>query len=227
MLKNNAVVLKLYRNGMIVFLNEEMSYEKFKKAVVDKFKKSEGFFQGATPNVGFKGIELDENQCEEIIKEISEILNCDVSLWENPSGLSQSTEEKIKSAQSLERVLGSAFKIDVEDSKTKFYNKTLRSGQALVSDGHAVVIGDVNPGAEVVAAGNVLVMGTVKGIVHAGAKGDREAIVVALNLSPTQLRIADIISRAPDDDVNFSLEPEIAYINNNQILIEDFLQKRK
>ncbi len=223
MIKSNAIVLKLYRNGMIVFLNEEMSYERFKKAVVDKFKKSEGFFQGATPNVGFKGIELDKNQCDEIIKEISGILNCEVSLWENPSGLEQTTEEKIRGAQSAEQALTSAFKIDIEDSKTKFYNKTLRSGQKLESDGHVVVVGDVNPGAEIVAAGNIFVMGTIKGVVHAGAKGDREAIVVALNLIPTQLRIADIITRAPDDDVKFSLKPELAYINDDKILIENFL----
>ena len=70
-------------------------------------------------------------------------------------------------------------------------------------------------------------MGTVKGTVHAGAKGNREAIVVALNLSPIQLRIANVISRSPDYDVEHGLVPEIAYIRDDKIFIEDFLQKRK
>ena len=72
-----------------------------------------------------------------------------------------------------------------------------------------------------------MVMGTIKGIVHAGSKGDRDAVVVALNLSPTQLRIADIITRAPDDDSKTDLNPEVAYIKDGQIFIEEFLQKKK
>jgi septum site-determining protein MinC len=71
-------------------------------------------------------------------------------------------------------------------------------------------------------------MGTVKGTVHAGAKGNREAIVAALNLSPTQLRIADVITRSPDEDDTLHGEaPEIAYIKDNRIFIEEILQKRK
>ena len=107
------------------------------------------------------------------------------------------------------------------------YKKTLRSGQLLKSEGNIVIIGDVNPGAEVVAKGNIFVMGSVKCIVHAGAEGNREAVVVALNLVPTQLRIADIITRAPDENVKANYIPEVAYIRDNRIFIEVFLQKRK
>ncbi len=227
MANDNAIMLKLYKEGMLVSVNEEMLFKDFKKAVSQKFKKSEDFFRGITPNVGFRGISLNEKQCEEIIREISNTLKCEVFLWENPLALEQTTEEKIKQAQNAEQALNAAFKIDIDDCMTKFYSKTLRSGQTLQSNGHAVIIGDVNPGAEVIAAGNIIVMGTVKGILHAGAKGDREAVVVALSLSPTQLRIADIISRSPDEDINLNLNPEMAYIKDNKIFIEDFLQKKK
>ena len=129
--------------------------------------------------------------------------------------------------ETAEQAISNALKIDVDNEFTKFYKKTVRSGQLLESDGHIVILGDVNPGAEIVAAGNIFVMGTIKGTVHAGAKGNREAVVAGLNLSPTQLRIADIITRSPDGDSNTALSPEIAYIKGDRIIIEDFLQKKK
>lgn len=226
MTKNDAIVLKLYKDGMVVFVNQEMPFEKLKRAIREKFENSGSFFQGVEPNVGFKGVALTALQKEELIKTLSEILKAEVTLWENPSVLEKTTEEKIKDAQSAEQIISNALKIDVENQYTKFYNKTMRSGQLLESEGHIVIIGDINPGAEVVAAGNIFVMGNVKGTVHAGAKGNREAVVVGLNLSPTQLRIADIITRSPDGDVKRKLNPEIAYIKDNGIIIEDFLQKK-
>lgn len=83
---------------------------------------------------------------------------------------------------------------DLGNATALFINKTLRSGTRIEFPGHVVVVGDVNPGAEVVAEGNVLVWGRVRGMVHAGAKGDTTAYICALDLSPTQLRIADEIS---------------------------------
>ncbi len=229
-MNGNAVVLKLYKDGMIVYLNEELPFADIKEAVADKFRKSESFFQGIEPHVGFRGIALTDAQYAEIIDELSRILGCKVTLWEKPDALKETTAEKVvrqSASLSAEKILSRGFKIDINDEKTKFYCKTVRSGQQLESDGHIVIIGDVNPGAELTAAGNIAVMGTVKGTVHAGAKGNREAIVVALNLSPTQLRIADIITRAPDGDVNRAIVPEIAYIKDGSIFIEDFLQKKK
>ncbi len=137
------------------------------------------------------------------------------------------TDEKTETIETPDQLLNAAMKIDVDCKYTKFYNKTLRSGQTLESEGHVVIVGDINPGAEVVAAGNIFVMGTVKGTIHAGAKGDTNAIAIALNLSPTQLRIADIIARSPDGEANNEIYPEIAYVKDDKIFIEDFLQKKK
>jgi len=224
---SNSVVLKLYKDGMVVCLNEEMPFDDIKTAVIEKFKKSEGFFQGAIPHVGFKGIVLQKEQYDEIINALTELFGSEVTLWEVPDNLEQPTEEKINKNLSVDKIVENALKIDIESESTKFYKKTLRSGQLLESEGNIVIVGDVNPGAEVVAVGNIFVMGSVKGTVHAGSKGDRDAIVTALNLSPTQLRIADIITRPPDGDSYSAIVPEIAYIKDDKIFIEDFLQKRK
>ncbi len=75
---------------------------------------------------------------------------------------------------------------------------TLRSGDHLQAEGSVLLLGDVNPGARISAAGNVLVWGRLRGIAHAGVAGDRNARIVALQLRPLQLRIADVVARGPD-----------------------------
>jgi septum site-determining protein MinC len=102
---------------------------------------------------------------------------------------------------------------DLGDGTALFLTKTLRSGTRIEFPGHVVVVGDVNPGAEVVAGGNVVVWGRVRGMVHAGAKGNTSAYICALDLSPTQLRIAEEVSAAfkPQKEPR----PEVASLNKD------------
>lgn len=97
--------------------------------------------------------------------------------------------------------------------------ETVRSGRLVWHEGHVVVLGDVNPGAQIVATGNVIVWGRLRGLVHAGASGDTTAIICALDLSPTQLRIADHIAVAPNDS-RATPVPEQAAIREGQIVAE-------
>jgi septum site-determining protein MinC len=100
-------------------------------------------------------------------------------------------------------------------------DRTLRSGQSVHSAGHVVVLGDVNPGAEVIAGGDVIVWGHLRGIVHAGAMGDPARCVCALDLSPTQLRIGSHIARPPDEKRRRKdSRPERAYVSDDQIIAE-------
>jgi septum site-determining protein MinC len=96
--------------------------------------------------------------------------------------------------------------------------ETVRSGRAVWHDGHVVIVGDVNPGAEVMAAGSVIVWGRLRGLVHAGALGDATAVICALELNPTQLRIAGHIAVAPDNGPGRA--PEQAAIRDGQIVAE-------
>jgi septum site-determining protein MinC len=102
--------------------------------------------------------------------------------------------------------------------------ETLRSGRSIYHEGHVVVIGDVNPGAEIIAAGDVLVWGRVRGLVHAGALGDETAVICALALAPTQLRIADQIAIPPTAGPD-KLLPEKASIRDGQIIAEPWQHK--
>jgi len=99
--------------------------------------------------------------------------------------------------------------------------RTRRAGQSVHCAGHVVILGDVNPGAEVIAGGDVIVWGRLRGIVHAGAMGDPARCVCALDLSPTQLRIGSHIARPPDDKRKHKgTRPERAFVNGDQIVAE-------
>ena len=116
---------------------------------------------------------------------------------------------------------------ELSKKPTILVQRTLRSGQNLHYDGNVVVMGDVNPGAEIVASGHVLVMGSLRGLVHAGATGEEEATVTALHLAPTQLRIASHITRPPDGSADDEAKlPEVARVKNETVIIEDYHPQR-
>jgi septum site-determining protein MinC len=96
-------------------------------------------------------------------------------------------------------------------------HRTLRSGQVLQHHGHVTLIGDVNPGAEVVASGSIVVWGRLRGTAHAGAMGDTSAVICALELAPTLLRIADALARTPGSQ---PVGPEMAHITPKGIEVE-------
>lgn len=104
--------------------------------------------------------------------------------------------------------------------------ETLRSGRSVYHEGHIIVMGDVNPGAQVVAGGHVVVWGRLRGMVHAGAHGDESAVICALELSPTQLRIAEQIAVPPDDGRHRQPLPEQAAIRDGQIVAESWPVRR-
>ncbi|NLE77007.1 MAG: septum site-determining protein MinC [Chloroflexi bacterium] len=98
--------------------------------------------------------------------------------------------------------------------------RTLRSGQSIRYHGHVVLIGDVNPGAEIEATGNVVVWGRLRGMVHAGAQGDTDALICALGLTPTLLRIADVVARAPEGEGTRRPTPEMAFLREGVMVVE-------
>jgi len=97
--------------------------------------------------------------------------------------------------------------------------RTLRSGQAIRHVGHIALIGDVNPGAEIVAGGDIIVWGKLRGTVHAGAMGDEDALICALQLAPSQIRIGARIARSPER-ARLPTVPEVARVHEGVIVVE-------
>ncbi len=116
------------------------------------------------------------------------------------------------------------------------HNGTLRSGQVLRKAESIVVLGDVNPGAQVISAGDVMVWGRLRGVAHAGAAGNKKAVVAAIEFSPTQLRIAGVAAIAPENKkpgrgLKFwkkppERRPEVAYIADGRIVVEPWDDSR-
>src|SRR5690606_6382351 len=111
----------------------------------------------------------------------------------------------------------------LEDERCLLAQRTPRSGQRVEYDGSVVILGDVNPGAAVVSTGHVVVMGALRGVVRAGAVGDVPARVTSLRLQPTQLRIAQYLSRPPDGHQPHPTGPEMALVVDERIQIEQYV----
>ncbi len=116
---------------------------------------------------------------------------------------------------------------ETEKLPTLYIQRTLRSGQSITSDGNIVIIGDVNPGSEIIAKGDITVWGILGGIAHAGSEGNQYARIRALKMNAIQLRIADVFARRPDN-INIpyiqkteTFTPEEACIHKKQIIIHN------
>lgn len=140
----------------------------------------------------------------------------DIGLATRLSGSATDLDGKARAADSLN---GASTVKPPPEANALLLCETLRSGRSVWHEGHVVVLGDVNPGAEIIAGGNVVVWGRLRGLVHAGASGDAAAVICALELNPTQLRIADRIAVAPNDNRPASI-PEQAAIHDGQIVAE-------
>jgi septum site-determining protein MinC len=189
--------------ALLVKLDETLSVEENISQIKDKL--TNDFFKGSLAVIDYESTKISE----ENMKKIEEAI--------------RSTNTRFlgyKPSLKLDKPSKAAAPDQKPDVKTlKLINKNMRSGQNVEHEGDVLVIGDVNPGSYITASGNIVVMGTLRGIVHAGAGGDDSAIVIALKLRPQQLRIARWITRSPDesDDPEY---PEKAYVKNNQIFIE-------
>ncbi|PAB61372.1 septum site-determining protein MinC [Anaeromicrobium sediminis] len=200
MYKKNYVVFKGSKDGLFIYLNKNFEFDVLKNQLIAKLDSAKVFFKGAKVK-GFKGKKLTDEQQEEIKKIIHS--RCGMTMIEN----------KIENEKKV-------------FNDTKFIRSTVRSGQRIEENGNVVVIGDVNPGAEIIAGGNIVVMGSLRGVAHAGSFGNGQAFVVAFNLQPTQLRIGDVIARAPDSKQIKTNIPEIATIKDKKLIIEPYLPKK-
>lgn len=114
-----------------------------------------------------------------------------------------------------------SFYKEIAVSETKFHKGSLRSGQRIEFEGSLVIIGDVNPGAEVIAGENIVVVGDLRGLAHAGAKGNRDAVIEAVQIDAIQLRIADVVKEIERDEEEIRTIKTSAYINDNgEMVIE-------
>ena len=113
-----------------------------------------------------------------------------------------------------------------EKSDGQFYRGTLKRRQLLESESSIVILGDVEFGAKVVAKGNIIILGTLYGSVHAGAAGDRNAFIIALSMQPQRLVIGDIEAKRQliyQDSLSIN-GPQIAVVDGKRIYLDPLIE---
>ena len=218
MTESTLVQIKGMRDGLLVSLGDA-GWPVVQRALLERIEQQPAFFQGARLALDVGNQALKSTELSSLRDKLSEH---GIMLWAILS-LSPVTENTAQILGLATRVskprpqeMQAAKKSD--DETALWVNKTIRSGTRIEFGGHIVIFGDVNPGAEVIAGGSVIVWGRVRGVVHAGAKGNQAAVVCALDLSPTQLRIAGQIAVAPER--HGKPLPEIVRIKDGQLQAE-------
>ena len=209
---SDIVTIKGLKYGLQLNFAKGASFDDVQANLLDKLQSGDSFFIRGTTVFVPKGY-FAEEQNEALRKMF------------HRHGMLFSTELKRPnlappSRDTNSKTSAQKFKESVEEAqKMMVINHTVRGGQEVKANCSVLICGNVNPGAQVIAGGSIDIRGTCRGFVHAGAFGDKTACVVADRLMPAQIRIADLIARAPDEDIKAS-QAERAMIKDNMIIFE-------
>ncbi|NSL51617.1 septum site-determining protein MinC [Calidifontibacillus erzurumensis] len=203
--KQQYVTIKGTKSGLTLYLDDSCSFEQLLQELEQKLSTNVQPEDSPLISVHIKAgnrylSKSDEDQIREIIRNKNRLV------VESLESNVMTKEEALEWKQQTDIVTVS---------------KIIRSGQVLQVKGDLLLIGDVNPGGTVMAGGNIFIMGALRGIAHAGCFGNEEAVICASLMKPVQLRIGDLVTRAPDNEVE-GHEMECAFIdkNENQIVID-------
>ena len=231
---NEPVSFKGNKDGIVLLLDSTIDFELLCQMIVQKLWQSRSFLGEHTTLIVNSGdVSLNEGQ-RLALKVLLQSLGHEVKYFLPEHSVSEQetaaaepeVEEPVAYEPEEKPVHDSLFEslAGVEHylaNGALAVRKNIRSGQKVAYDGTLIVFGDVNAGAELVATGHILVLGTLRGVAHAGCQGDKNAIVYATQLCSLQLRIADMIARAPDGESTERRVPEIARIIDNYLVIEE------
>jgi septum site-determining protein MinC len=239
-MNREIVNIKGTKQGLVICLSSTHEFDELKKTLQTKIESSRGFFKGAkfTFHLDYDSLsaektkELEDICCEHGLVPDTKIKWPSAQKTPSPSDrpvkLAESEREKSMAAnvrplmREASPSLPSAVVAEADNRPCLLLNRSLRSGQKVNYNGNVVVLGDVNPGSEITANGDIVVLGSLRGVVHAGADGSQESIIMAYRLNPVQLRIGSSISRPPENNP-VSPYPEIARLQNGQMYIEPYL----
>ena len=226
------IAIKGTRNGLLLTLEPETPFSELLNALSHRLSEAPGFFRGASLALDTRRRDLRISERTQLEALLANYQMSVTSLEETlrvkqlepvviaPDVVSESS---ITAEILNEQSEAPASRLDPRDSDdTLFLRRTIRSGQEIHHVSNVVILGDVNPGAEIVASGDIIVWGVLRGMVHAGYPNNENAIVCSLLLAPVQLRIAHLLSRPPDG-FQVQARPEFATIKNEQIVVEAWL----
>ena len=229
---NQQVSIKGSKYGITIRMDGNCPFEHLLEELEKKLHDVSKLFKNAKMAIAFEGRVLSEEEENILIESITRCTDIEiVCVIDNDKGTETYFKKMIEKAEvqdSWEQVTNKE-EIPVEVLKDQtagqFYKGTLRSGSVLESESSIIVVGDVNPGAKIVAKGNIIILGALRGYAFAGANGNETAFAVALQMEPMQIRIGNIIARSEDKKVKVKKkkikdESKIAFVENGSIYIE-------
>ncbi len=207
----SCVKINLTNENLIIKLNEEAEYKEIVESLKKKITQLKKLYKDSKMPILIIGKNLKEQERVEIKNIIQEKIDVKIS-FDIPQELGLHGIKK-------------SFSQEIESSQTKFHRGAVRSGQKIEYEGSIVILGDVNGGAEVIAEDNVVVLGVLRGLAHAGAKGNKKAIIAAASIDCKQIRIADIIKEMEnetDEEGNIIAKARktYAYVENDELILE-------
>ena len=204
---NNCVTIVLGKEEITLKINEKAKEEEIVECLEEKIPELKRLYQDEKTPIFVTGKVLKEKEMRIVQEKIQKEIEVKIE-FDSPKALGL---HEIKRA----------FSEEIESSETKFFRGSLRSGKKIEYEGSVVVLGDVNSGAEVIAGENIVIVGTLRGMAHAGARGNRKAMISAVSIEAPQIRIADIIKEAEKEEKQEQKEIKTyAYISENKMIIE-------
>ncbi|MDQ7027919.1 MAG: septum site-determining protein MinC [Anaerolineae bacterium] len=228
---DDIVSIKGIKDGLLIALSPTEDWQSITRELATKIDEKLAFFKGArvTVNVGERPVpKYDLTSLKALLERraltLIVVQSSSATTIESAHALdlrANVPQDSRQQKNDLDDDLHDALPIDSEEHGTVgvMIKRTLRSGRTIHSRGHVIVFGDVNPGAKIIATGDIIIWGKLRGMVHAGAEGDTSAVICALDMSPNQLRIADLIATAPSDK-RHKVNPEVASVRDEQIVVE-------
>lgn len=202
----NCVSIQTKKNKVIIKISEEAVQKEILLDLKKKMAELKKLYQDDTTPIFIIGKVLNDEEMNQIKEIIHKSIKVDIE-FDSP---------KILGLHGIK----TAFSKEIATSETKFHRGSLRSGQKIEFEGSLVILGDVNAGAEVIAGENVVVVGILRGMAHAGAKGNKEAIIAAASIESVQIRIANIVKEIEKEEYEDEIKT-CAYVNNDgEVILE-------
>lgn len=202
---NNCININMKKNQVIIKIDENAEQREIVSCLKKKILELKNLYKDDKTPILITGKILKNRDMEEIQSVIKKFIDVQID-FDSP---------KVLGLHGIKKT----FYKEVATSETKFHKGSLRSGQRLEFEGSIVIIGDVNAGAEVIAGENIVVLGVLRGLAHAGAKGNKDAVIEAVDIEAVQIRIADIVKEIERDEGEIRKVKTSAYINDKDELI--------
>lgn len=200
----NCVAINLRKDQIIIKLNDNASQIEIVESLRKKLPELKKLYKDEKTPITVTGKILKNKEIDEIQELIKSKIDVEID-FDMPKGLGLYSIKK-------------TFEKEIALSETKFHKGSLRSGQKLESEGSLVILGDVNSGAEVMASDNIVVLGALRGLAHAGAKGNKQAIIAAGLIDTVQIRIANVVKEIDRDEEFMHKQAYVSIIDNNIVI---------